>query len=215
MAAELTVDLVNRLFREGVESVERISSSLSNRAWELPACGRWTGTQTARHLVAVARWYHEWLDRAIAGNASPPFTASEMDQRNDDALARIGGISGPEAIAEFVETATAYLGRATDYWNLAYGYPYGTVTVGLHCGVAAAEWHLHAWDLSHTSERRHRPQNPEALFTAAGMCLAEAKGGFGGTVLRFLVPLGARRSPWSTILQRSGRTPTADTIGSG
>ncbi len=107
MAAELTVDLVNRLFREGVESVERISSSLSNRAWELPACGRWTGTQTARHLVAVARWYHEWLDRAIAGDASPPFTASEMDQRNDDALARIGGVSGPEAIAEFVETATA------------------------------------------------------------------------------------------------------------
>ncbi|MCP4380138.1 MAG: hypothetical protein GY798_01705 [Hyphomicrobiales bacterium] len=215
MAAQLTVDLIERLFRDGVESVERISSGLSNRAWERPACGRWTGAQTARHLAAVARWYHEWLDRAIAGDASPPFTASEMDQRNDDALARIGDISGPEAITDFAETATDYLRRATAHWNLAYGYPYGTVTVGLHCGVAAAEWHLHAWDLSHTSELRHRPQNPEALFTAAGMCLAEAKGGLGGAMLRFLVPLGARRSPWPTILQRSGRTPTENTIGSG
>lgn len=165
--------------------------------------------------MAVTHWYREWLDRAIAGDASPPFTASEMDQRNDVALARIGEISGPEAVAEFAETASAYLGRAADYWNLVYGYPYGAVTVGLHCGVAAAEWHLHAWDLSHTSERRHRPQNPEALFTAAGMCLAEAKGGLGGTM--FAVPRSARarRSHWPTILQRSGRTPTADTIAIG
>ena len=65
MASEVAVDVVGRLFREGVESVERIASGLSSRAWELPACGRWTGTQAARHLVAVARWYHAWLDRAV------------------------------------------------------------------------------------------------------------------------------------------------------
>ncbi len=134
MAAELSVDLVGRLYRDGVESVERITADMGGRAWEQPACGRWTGTQTARHLVAVARWYHEWLDRAIAGDASLPFPASEMDRRNDGALAAIGDISGSEAIAEFAETATAYLGRAVDHWNLAYGYPYGTATVGLHCG---------------------------------------------------------------------------------
>lgn len=209
MAADVTVDLATRLFRDGVESVDRITSVLGTGDWELPACGRWTGTETARHLLAVARWYHEWLDRAIAGDASPPFPASEMDTHNDDALATIGDISGPEAISEFAETATAYFGRATEHWNLAYGYPYGTVTVGLHCGVAATEWHLHAWDLSHTLEYRHQPQNPQALFIAAGMCLAEARSGLGGAVLRFLVPLGARRNPWSTILKRSGRSPTA------
>lgn len=208
MAPDVTVDLATRLFRDGVASVERITSVLGTRDWELPACGRWTGTETARHLLAVARWYHEWLDRAVAGDASPPFPASEMDKRNDDALATIGDISGPEAISGFAETATAYLGRATDHWNLAYGYPYGTVTVGLHCGVAATEWHLHAWDLSHTLAYRHQPQDPQALFTAAGMCLAEARSGLGGAMLRFLVPLGARRNPWSTILKRSGRSPT-------
>ncbi len=80
MAVELTVDLVTRLYRDGVESVERITSGLSDRDWELPSCGRRSGTQTARHLVAVARWCHDWLDRAVAGDASPPFAASEMDR---------------------------------------------------------------------------------------------------------------------------------------
>lgn len=212
MATELTVGAVTGLFRDGVESAERITAGLSDRDWQLRVCGGWSGTQTARHLLAVARWYHEWLDRAIAGDPSPPFDASEMDKRNDEALARIGDISGPEAITEFAETATAYVGRAIDHWNLAYGYPYGTVTVGLHCGVAAAEWHLHAWDLSLASERRHRPQDPEMLFVAAGRCLAEAKGGLGKAMLGLLVTLGARRNPWPTILKRSGRTPTAVAI---
>ena len=87
------------------------------------------------------------------------------------------------------------------------GTRYGTVRVGLHCGVAATEWHLHAWDLSHALEHRHQPQDPQALFIAAGTCLAEARGGLGGAVLRLLVPLGARSNPWSTILRRSGRSP--------
>lgn len=208
MPEQLTVEFVSRLFRDGVESVELVGAGLSQRAWEEPACGDWTATQTARHLVAVARWYHEWLDRAIAGDASPPFAASDMDQRNEDALAAIGDLSGPDAISEFAESATAYSSRAIDHWDLPYGYPYGTVTVGLHCGVAATEWHLHAWDLSYSSERRHRPQDPAALFTAAGMCLAAATGGLRGAVLRQLIPLGSRRGPWSTILKKSGRTPT-------
>lgn len=207
MAAELTVDLVGRLYRDGIASVERITSDLSERGWQVPTCGRWNGTETARHLLAVARWYHDWLDRAIGGETSPPFPPAEMDRRNDEALAAIGDVSGVEAIAAFVESATVYLDRAADHWDRPFGFPYGTVTAGLHCGMAAAEWHLHAWDLSLTSEHRHRPQDPDALFTAAGMCLAEARGGLAGAVLRHLVPLGSRRSPWRTMLKRSGRTP--------
>ena len=169
MAADVSVDSSPPwLFREGVESVERMTSVLGTGDWDLPACGRWTGTETARHLLAVARWYHEWLDRAVAGDASPPFPASEMDKRNSDALATIGDISGPEAISEFADTATAYLGRATNHWNLAYGYPYGTVTVGLHCGVAATEWHLHAWDLSHTLEYRRSTVEPPSIVHRSG-----------------------------------------------
>lgn len=207
VAEELTVDLVTGLFHEGVEAVGLFAAGLTGDAWELPACGRWTGTETSRHLVAVVRWYHDWLDRAIAGDASPPFPESEMDEQNEAALRMVPDLSGREAVAEFTAGAASYLNRAVQHWDVPFGYPSGTVTVGLHCGIAATEWHLHAWDLSHTSERRHRPRNPEALFTAAAMCVAEAKGGLGGAVLRLLVPLGARRNPWSTIVKRSGRTP--------
>lgn len=212
MTPEPNVDLVSHLYVDGVESVERVTSSYDRSVWELPACGHWTGTQTARHVLAVSRWYHEWLDSAIAGDASPPFLASEIDHRNDRALIDIGEMSGPDAVKEFQETATSYLDRAVDHWDLAYGYPFGTVTVGLHLGVAATEWHLHAWDLSHGSEHRHRPQQADALFAAAGMCLAETQGGLAGTALRLLIPIGARRKPWSTILERSGRSPTTDPV---
>lgn len=205
MSHELTVDLVGRLYRTGVESVQMITAGFSDEAWELPACGHWNGTETARHLLAVARWYHAWLDRAIAGDASPPFPLAEMDQRNEAALADIGDMPGPEAIAEFAAAAASYLGRAAEHWTLPFGYPRGTVTVGLHCGVAATEWHLHAWDLSHAAARRHEPEDAEALFVAAGTCLAEAQGGLRGATLRALVPIGARRNPWQTILKRSGR----------
>lgn len=205
MAADQTVGDVGRLYRGGIESVELITSDLTARGWEQPACGRWNGTQTARHLVAVARWYHDWMDRAIAGDASPPFAAAEMDDRNDEALTAVGCIGGPEAIADFGETARAYLLRAADHWDLAFGYPYGTVTVGLHCGVPATEWHLHAWDLSHSSGHRHQPRDARKLFVAAGMCVAEAEGGLRRALMRLLVPLGSRVSPWQTILKRSGR----------
>lgn len=34
--------------------------------------------------------------------------------------------------------------RALNHWDLPFACPYGLVTVGLHCAVAATEWHLHA-----------------------------------------------------------------------
>lgn len=210
MSAGLSVGPTTRLFRDGVTAVERVAAGTSSQAWQRPACGHWTGVQTARHLLAVARWYHEWLDRAIAGNASSPFPATEMDRRNERALTAVGDMPATEAIALFVESANRYVDRVVDHWDLAYGYPFGTVTAGLHCGVAATEWHLHAWDLSRNTPDRHRPSNPEGLFLAAAMCVAEARGGWSGALLRPLLPLGARIKPWETLLRRSGRDPGAD-----
>lgn len=208
MRPEPTIDSVSRLFIAGADAVSRITSDFDEQSWELAVCGHWTSTQTACHLLAVARWYHAWLDRAIEGETSPPFAVAEMDKQNEDALATIRDMPGEEAVAEFVATASSYLERATDHWNLAYGYPRGTVTVGLHCGIAATEWHLHAWDLSTAAQARHHPQEPGLLFAAAGACLARATGGLQGTILRGLVPIGARRDPWTTMLKKSGRTPT-------
>ncbi len=201
------------LFRDGVAAVERVAAATSSEAWQRPACGHWTGVQTARHLLAVARWYHGWLDRAIAGDSSPPFPAAEMDHHNDRALTAVGDLAADEAIALFVETATEYVDRVVDHWDLAYGYPFGTVTAGLHCGVAAPEWHLHAWDLSRNTPVRHRPSDPDKLFKAAAMCVAEARGGLAGAVMRSLIPLGARLRPWDTLLRRSGRDPGDVPVG--
>ena len=41
--------------------------------WDRPACGNWTGTELARHVLSVIGWYHDWLDRAEAGDSSPAF----------------------------------------------------------------------------------------------------------------------------------------------
>lgn len=205
----VTVEKVSRLYEGGVEAIQRVAATLDGAGWERTVCGQWTGTETARHLLAVAGWYHSWLDRAIAGDASTPFPVTDMDQQNEVALAQIGAMSGPDAIGAFTASATTYLERAADHWELPFGYPSGTVTVGLHCGVAATEWHLHAWDLSRATGQRHQPDDPERLFMAAGLCVAAAQGGVRGTVLRRLVPLGSRRKPWESLLQRSGRDSSA------
>lgn len=201
------IGVVQRLYREGVDAVERAGSTLTDAGWSQIICGRWSGTDTARHLVAVARWYHEWLERALDGDASPPFPGADLDRRNDEALLGVADLTGPAALSEFASTARSYLSRTSQHWDLPYGYPFGSVTVGLHCGVAAAEWHLHAWDLTSGGPNRHRPEQPGALFLAAGTCVAEAQGGVRGRLLRWLLPLGARRRPWSTMLERSGRSP--------
>ena len=200
-----SVEEVSAQFSDGVGAIGRITSRFVAASWDIEVCGHWNATQTARHVLAVARWYHDWLDRAVAGDVAKPFLRAEMDQRNELALDGVGALSGPEAIGLFADTSMAYLERAKAHWDLPFGYPSGTVTVGLHCAIAALEWHLHAWDLSRATDRRHNPGNPRSLFVGAGRCVAEAEGGVTGAILRQLVPLASRRRPWPSLLERSGR----------
>jgi len=166
----------------------------------------------ARHVLAVVGWYHDWLDRAEAGEAEPVFPVAELAARNAEELARedLGRLDGPTAMAQFAARAHAYGERLVADWDLPYGYPRGTVTAGLHAGVAACEWHLHAWDVAGAQRRGHRPSDPAALYAAAGVCLARAQGGIQGRLAGALVPLGARLRPWEALLRRSGRAPRAD-----
>ena len=197
---------VAAVFADGVHAVQSVAAAMDASDWDRPACGIWSGADTARHLLAVATWYHEWLDRALAGKSSPPFAPEEMDDRNQRNLAMLASMPARTAIDEFAASAADYLERVRDNWDVPYGYPYGTVTAGLHCGVAAAEWHLHAWDLSRNQEPRHIPEDAAGLFIAAGTCVAAATGGVSGRLTQWLVPLGARLAPWKTLLKRSGRT---------
>ena len=198
---------VLRLYDEGVDAIAAAAGALGREAWDRMACGEWTASDLARHLLAVAGWYDAWLDRAERGDAAPPFGVSELAPRNAGALEQLSGLDGPEAVERFVTTARAYRDRLPAHWDLPFGYPRGTVTAGLHAGTAACEWHLHAWDFAHSSGLGYQPSDAADLYRAAGACLAAAEGGLGGRVAAALVPFGARLRPWEALLRRSGRAP--------
>jgi uncharacterized protein (TIGR03083 family) len=201
---------VLRLYDEGVDAFAAAAGALGPGDWDRPACGSWTASDLARHVLAVARWYDGWLQRAERGDTAPPFGGSELAARNAAELEKLSGLDGPEAVERFVTTAYLYRDRLPGQWDLPYGYPRGTVTAGLHAGTAACEWHLHTWDLAQAMGRGHRPSDPAALYAAAGACLAAAEGGAKGKVAAVLVPLGARLRPWEALLRRSGRAPGPD-----
>lgn len=200
---------VQTLFAEGVSAVQNVAARLTDDLWTQPACGSWSAADTARHLLGVSAWYHEWLDRSLDGATTAPFPAAEIDAQNAAALAELLELSGPDAIDAFVDSATAYLERVTEHWDAPYEFPFGSVTAGLHCGVAATEWNLHAWDVSTVAATPHAPAHPDRLFMAAGACFAAAEGGIKGQILSRIVPLAARRRPWESLLARSGRSSAA------
>ena len=206
VVANVSKSDVEALYRGGVEAIQAIASPFGAEDWAAPACGEWDASDTVRHLVGVTDWYHQWLDRALDGDSTPPFPESEFDERNAARLADLQGLDGPSAVTRFADRAEAYLDRASQAWDLPYGFPAGTVTVGLHVGIAATEWHLHAWDLTAGQGDRHRPGSPAELFRAAGEAMAQARGGLQGQLLRLAVPIAAKRAPWKTILKQAGRS---------
>jgi len=198
---------VLRLYEEGVDAFARLAGALTDEEWDRRACGEWTALVLTRHVAAVAGWYHEWLDRAEGGDASPPFRGNALAAQNEAALVPLAETGGPAALELFVTRARSYGARLPAAWELPYGYPRGTVTAGLHAAMAATEWHLHAWDLARSGGADHRPSDPDALYRGAGACLAMAQGGLKGRIAAVLVPVGARLSPWEALLRRSGRAP--------
>ena len=197
-------DTVLPLYEEGVRAVEAAVAGWPDDHWQQPLCGTWTASDLAGHLLCVARWYHDWLDRAEAGDPSPPFPVSELAARNQAAIDGLPATSGSARLALFSEEARRYATRLPAVWDLAYGYPFGTATAGLHAGAAASEWHLHAWDLS---GGRHRPSDPSTLLAAVAQARLRRQGGVTGRVTAALLPLVVRYRPWEQLLRRAGRTP--------
>jgi len=192
-------------YREGVDAVVATVAGWDDAQWAEPACGEWSGTDLAGHLVTVIGWYHSWLDRGLAGDLDPVFPIAALDTETVAALAALPARSGPARIDEFRASADAYAARLGEHWDAPFAYPRGLVTAGLHAGVAAVEWHIHAWDLAQAAGGDHEPADAEGLFLAAARCQLAVAGGLRGRAGMQAARLAARRRPWHQLLQRMGR----------
>ncbi len=205
---------------EGIDAVQSIAAGYAADQWRLlTPCDEWDAVALAGHVLCVSRWYHDWLDRAQAGETSKPFDSSELPEQNRLALADLdadGPVDGPTRVAAFAESARAYAGRLNDAWDLPFGYPRGTVTAGLHAGMVTVEWHVHAWDLAHAVGLDHRPAHPEVLVQAAATTQASLQvdrgrgRGLAAAVGRSVAARRARREgdPWLFLLGVAGRVST-------
>lgn len=197
-------------FDEGVAAIVDHASRREGRDWHKTIVGDWSAHELARHLVAVTDWYHEWLDAALAGDSTQPFPAKQLDDRNELAILDLRDLEGPEAVNRFAERANGYAERlrsaeASGDWTIAYGFANGVSTVGGHAGIAAAEWHLHAWDMS---GGLWSPTNSSDLYLAVGDGMTATQPRWKQVVTRRVVKRIAQRDPWLDLLKRSGRTGT-------
>ena len=118
-------DSVLHLYDEGVRAFEAAAAGLPPDGWDLTACGEWTAAELARHVLAVAGWYHEWLDRAERGDAAPAFGVEELGAHNARALAELAHLDGPAAVGQFVARARAYGGPPSRVMGPAVRLPTG------------------------------------------------------------------------------------------
>jgi hypothetical protein len=195
--------------RDGVEALAGFGSTAAPALWERQVCGMWTGAELAGHVLRVSGWYHEWLDRAEAGESDPPFPAKQLATQNQQALNSLPLSSGPERLAAFRRRATEYTARLERHWDLPYGFPFGTVTAGQHAALGAMEWHAHAWDLARASGSDHRPVDPDTLAAGVVDAWSARHGPVRRVVRRSASPLlrGALRDPWPFLLRNTGRHP--------
>ena len=196
------------LYADGLSALKTHARSISTEQWDvITVCGDWSAAELARHLLGVSRWYHEWLDRAIAGDTSQPFTEDELDARNAQVIDSLAHLSGPKALAQMIPLATDYMVRASNHLDLPYGFPFGLTTVGTHLAGVSGEWHLHAWDFSTAGDNPHVPENQGELFRAVAKVIGETQGGAQGFITKLAAPLVSRHNAWNRLLTASGRKP--------
>jgi len=156
-----------------------------------------------RRPSAVATYYQRWLDHApdndlahmMAGDPPGPVLEKALARCNAEALAALPAASGPGHIAAFRVFALVYAHRLPAAWEQPFfSYQGRRFSAGDHAGVAAAEWHIHAWDLAGSASRWYRPADPGLLARAWTAGVPHLSLGEG--------------DPWEAILVASGRPTT-------
>lgn len=163
-------------------------------------CSDWSARDIVRHLEAVAGAYVLWVAGAIGGRMTPLLVGGDLAAWNAALLERLPDRSTWNHHRRFRELASDHRRLVTAHPESPMKFtPHGTVwTVLEHAGVAAIEWHVHAWDLAQAAGHEHSPDPVDAATLARAWSAV-------------LTPASERAlpdgDPWPAVLKASGRTP--------
>lgn len=183
----------------GVEAVEAAATGSDPAA--PTGCADWSVHDLVRHLEAIAGAYLLWVGAAIGGRIGTMRTPHDLRAYNDQMLHRLPQVSTPQHLGRFLGLARDHRRLVDSGWDLPMmRTPTDAVLqVGDHGGVAALEWHVHAWDLGSRAGGRHRPAAAvvDTLCATWDDTLADVTD----------TERNASQDPWDSLLMATGRTP--------
>jgi len=175
--------------RAVVAAVAALTETGANRA---TPCPEWTVRELAQHLLCTARRFHRLLDASLAGRPEPVLLGSDLADLNRAQV--IGAPWAPldEIIVAFAASAHEFEQRAREHWDHG-PFQRGGVSVGEALGIAAFEWHVHAWDLRRAAGQDYYPEHAEVLRQA-----------WDSSVPHLRIDLTG--DPWAAVLSSAGRS---------
>jgi hypothetical protein len=143
--------------RAGIDAIADITGRFEDHDWQLPTpCDEWTACDLAGHVITVTTMWHEALDDASAGIATPRWRWTDMARHNTEYLAALPDESGPERIGHFVDLASKWCDRVAET-DPDLPIPVAVqdvcplpLTVATFAWLAGGEFHVHAWDFAQT-----------------------------------------------------------------
>lgn len=122
-------------------------------------CRDWALLDLVRHLEGIAGAYLLWVGSAVGGRVAHLRVGQELAAYNAQVLERLPVLTVGEHAHRFHQMAGDHLRLAQATWERpVLETPDDVILdVGTHAGVAAVEWHVHAWDLAWSVGRSHVP----------------------------------------------------------
>lgn len=189
------MDAILQVHRDAITAITDITDSFGAGDWDRQTpCDAWTALDLAGHVITAATMWHEALDDANEGITTARWRYTDLPRHNEEYLAALPDVSGPERIEEFVDCATHWCDRVAQAdSDLAIPIAVQDVcptplTVGSFAWLAGSEFHLHAWDFAQTIGEQYRNPHAQSILDAR-TTLFETQPGSG--------------DPWEQIIQQS------------